>query len=190
VNSLPLLVFLLYRKTNKQMPLVSILILWTIFIFIFLIGLYTFLIFYNKRSRSTIDRFIGQASGLSPTVIQNIPLRYSINNGPRTQLSPNNRCDLYLFDNCLAIVRTQNFVFKVFFAPVLITGDMATTPKIFCYLDSYMPSRILFKQIVKGEIDIKLTDPKYKHYIIDITFKGLTNEQTKQLETIKNWANT
>ena len=92
-----------------------------------------------------------------------------------------------MFDNFLAIVRRQDFVFKVFFAPVLLTSDIATTKNIFNYLDTYKPDRITFKQIVKGEVDIKLTDPKYKHYKTDITLKGLTIEQTTQLEKIKNW---
>ena len=51
----------------------------------------------------------------------------------------------------------------------------------------YIVNRPTFNQIVKGEVDIKLTAPKHKHYKTDITLKGLTNEQTTQLEQIKNW---
>lgn len=169
------------------MSIVSILTFFAISIFIFLVGLYIFLTFYNKRTRIAINKFIGQASGLRPTVFQNIKLRYSETSGLKTYCYPNNRCDLYLFDNYLAIVRRQDFVFKVYFAPVLLTSDIATTKNIFNYLNTYKPDRITFKQIVKGEVDIKLTDPTYKHYRTDITLKGLTNEQTTQLEKIKNW---
>lgn len=169
------------------MPIVSILTFFAIFIFIVLVGLYIYLTFYNKRTRIAIDKFIAQASELRPTVIQNIKLRYWTTSGLRTQISPNNHCDLYLFDNCLAIVRRQDFIFNVFFAPVLLTSDIATTKSIFQYLDTYKPDRITIKQIVKGEIDIKLTDPTYKHYTTNITLKGLTSEQTTQLGKIKNW---
>jgi len=169
------------------MTIVSILAFFAIFFFIVLVGLCIFLTFYNKRTRTAIDKFIGQASGLRPTVFQNIELRYSETSGLKTYIYPNNRCDLYLFDNYLAIVRRQDFVFRVFFAPVLLTSDIATTKNIFNYLDTYKPDRIIFKQIVKGEVDINLTHPKYKHCKTDITFKGLSVEQTTQLEKIKNW---
>ncbi len=169
------------------MPVVSILIFIAIFFFIVLVGLYIFLTFYNKRTRTAIDKFIGQASGLRPTIFENIKLRYSETSGLNTYLYPNNCCDLYLFDNYLAIVRRQNFIFKVFFAPVLLTSDIATTMIIFNYLDNYKPNRITFNQIVKGEVEIKLTHKTHKHYTADITLKGLTNEQITQLEKIKNW---
>ena len=169
------------------MPIVSILTFFAIFIFIGLLGLYIFLTFYNKRTLTAINKFIGQASELRPTVFQNIKLRYSETSGLWTYIYPNIRCDLYLFDNYLAIVRRQDFVFKVFFAPVLVTPDIATTKNIFNYLDTYKPDRITFKQIVKGEVDIKLTDQTYKHYKTDITLKGLTNEQSTQLKKINNW---
>lgn len=169
------------------MPIVSILTFFATFIFIVLVGLYVYVILYNKQTRSVIVEFIRQANGLKPTVFQNIKLRYSETSGLKTYIYPNNRCDLYLFDNYLAIVRRQDFVFKVFFAPVLLTSDIATTKNNFNFLDTYKLDRITFKQIVKGELDIKLTDPSYKHYTADITLKGLTKEQITQLEIIKTW---
>lgn len=169
------------------MPIVSILTFFAIFIFIVFIGIYIFLTFYNKRKRTAIDRFIGQVSVLRPTVFQDIKLNYSETSGLKTYIYPNNRCDLYLFDKFLAIVRRQDFVFKVFFAPVLLTSDIATTKNSFNYLDIYKPDRITIKKIEKGEINIKFTDPTYKHYKTDITLKGLTIEQTAQLEEIKDW---
>lgn len=152
-----------------------------------MVGLYIFYTIYNKRTQAVIDTFIGQASELKPTVFQNIKLRYTETSGLKTYIYPNNRCDLYLFDNCIAIVRRQDFIFKLLFPPILLTYDVATTKNIFNYLGTYKPDRITINQIVKGEIDIKLTDPTYKHYKTDITLKGLTIEQTTQLEKIKNW---
>ena len=169
------------------MPIVSILTFFATFIFNVLEGLYIFLTSYNKRTRTAIDKFIGQASGLKPIVFQNIKVRYSETSGLKTYIYPNNLCDLYMFDNYLAIVRRQDFVFKVFFAPILLTSDIVSTKNNFNYLDTYKPERITFKQIVKGEVDIKLTDQANKHYTTDITIKGLSNEQTTQLEKIKNW---
>jgi hypothetical protein len=161
---------------------VSIFIFFATFIFIVLVGLYIFLTFHNKRTRTVTERFINQVIELGPIVFQNVKLRYWTTNGLKTQIYPINHCDLYLLDNCLAIVRKQDPIFKVFFAPVLLTLDIAATKNMFDYLDTYKLDRITFKQFVKGEIDIKLSDPIYKQYSIDITLKGLTNEQKSQLE--------
>ena len=169
------------------MPIVSILTFFVTFLLTLFAGLYISLIFYNKRTLTTTDKFIRQASELAPTVFKNIKLRYWTTRGPKTQISPNNRCDLYVFDNYLAIVRRQDFIFKVFFAPVMLTSDLATTKNNFNYLDCYKPDYIHFNRLMKGQVDIKLKDPISRRWKIDITFKELTSEQTNQLYKIKNW---
>lgn len=169
------------------MPAYSILMFIAIFIFVLLVGLNIFLVINNKRIQTLTEKFIVQTNELIPTIIQNVKLRYTTTNGLRIQNAPNNRCDLVLFNNCLALVRRQDFIFKIYFDPIIITSDIAITKKIFNYLDIYKPDRITFNQLVKGEVDIKLTDPIYRHYTIDITLKGLSKEQTNQLEKIKTW---
>lgn len=170
------------------MPAISILIFFGAFIFIVLVTLFIFVTFYNRKTRVAIDKFIFQANELKPILFENIKLRYWSTSGQRTQVSPNNHCELYLFDNCLAMVRRQNFVFKVFFAPVIITSDIAKAKGIFNYLDIYKPKRVHFNQILKGEIDINITDPIHQHRRVDITFKELSGEQLTQLEKIKTYA--
>jgi len=69
----------------------------------------------------------------------------------------------------------------------LITSDISQTKNIFNDLETYKPKHIAFRQIIKGEIDIGLRDPNYTHRTIDITFKGLTDEQISRLDKIKKW---
>jgi len=164
--------------------------MWTFFgvsIAFFLVTLFIYVTFYNRKTSAATDRFILQANELKPLVFENIKLRYWISRGLKIQTSPNNHCDLYLFDNCLAIVRRQNFVFKVIFAPVLITSDIEKAKNLFFDYDIYKPKRVHFNQLVKGEIDINITDPIHQYCRIDITFKGLTDEQLTQLEKIKTY---
>lgn len=170
------------------MPVLSMLIFFGVFLFIVLVMLFIFLNFYNRKTKIAIDNFILQAGELKLEIFENIKLRYWITSGQRTQISINNLCDLYLFDNCLAIVRRQNFVFKVFFAPVIITSDISNSKSVFNNIDIYKPNRVHFNQIVKGEIDIKIKDHNYEHRSIEITFKGLTGEQLTKLEKIKTYA--
>jgi hypothetical protein len=169
------------------MPIVSILMFFGFFIAFVLIAIFVFVFFYNKRAKAILDKFTLQSYSLNPIIFEDIKLRYWTHNGGQMTVYPNNRCDLFLFENCLAIVRRQDFIYKVFFPPFLLTSDIAITKDAFNYLDIYKPEKVLFKQMIKGEVDIKLVDPIYKHYKIDITLKGLTYEQISQLDKIKSW---
>ena len=176
------------------MPVTNIILFYATFIFIFLAGIAIYLFFFNKKTQSLRDKFFKQTNDFKPTVIKNIKLRYWTTRGTstytKTQISPNNKCDIYLFDNYLAIIRRQDFIFKAFFAPVIITSDAINLKSTFDYLEIHKPTLIHFSSIKKGEIEIKLPDPIYKTVRIDITLQGLTNEQTNQLEKIKHWADT
>ncbi|MBL0139126.1 MAG: hypothetical protein IPP86_11440 [Bacteroidetes bacterium] len=122
-----------------------------------------------------------------PKVLYNIKLHYQTSNGAKTYISPNNLCDVYVFDKYFAFVRRKNFVFKVLFAPVLVTSEPDTVKKNFTYLESYKPEQVHFNQQIKGNVDIKLNDPLYKYLKINLTFKELTSEQTAILDKIKEW---
>ena len=169
------------------MPVINILIFVVTFSIVVLVIIYFLVKYYNKKNLAATEMFISHTSKFKPTLIENIKLRYWTTNGARTMISSNNYCDIYLFDNFLGIVRRQNFIFKVFFAPVLITPDITNTKNILRYLSVCKPDRVIFNQIIKNQIDIKLKDPIYKHYKIDIAFKGLTSEQLIQLDKIKDW---
>ena len=169
------------------MPVINILILVVAFWIVALAIIYFLVKYYNKKNVVATERFASHSSEFKPVLFQNIKLRYWTSNGARTMISPNNNCDIYLFDNFLAIVRRQNFIFKVFFAPVLITSDIISIKSIFSYLTVYKPDRVIFNEVMKGQIDIKIKDPIYRHCKIDITFKELTSEQLNQLVKIKNW---
>ena len=170
------------------MPTISILTFIASFFFIILVSLYIYLTFYNNRTKKITNRFLEHANKLNPIVFRNIKIRYWSNSGLKTYVYPNNYCDIYLLDDSLAIIRRQNFILKVFFRPILLTSDTTATKISFNYLDTYKPDNIFFKQTVKGEVDIKLTDLEHNHFKIYITFMGLTNEQLGQLEKIKNWS--
>jgi hypothetical protein len=169
------------------MPVINILIFVATFWIVALTIVYFLLKYYNKKNLVATERFDSHSSEFKPALFHNIKLRYWTTNRARIEISPNNNCDIYLFDNFLAIVRRQNFIFKVFFAPVLITSDITSTKNIFSYLTVYKSDRVIFNEVMKGQIDIKIKDPIYRHYKIDITFKELTSEQLTQLGKIKDW---
>jgi hypothetical protein len=170
------------------MPILNILIFFAAVIFIALVGFSIILMFHNKRALLAIDEFIGQSSGLNPVIFQHIELRYTESSDLKTYIYPINRCDLYVFDNYLVMVRRLDFGFNVFYAPIMLITDIETTNNIFNGLETYKPDQTTFKQLVKGEVDISLINPIYKHYTIDISFKELTNEQITVLEKFKCWA--
>jgi hypothetical protein len=168
------------------MPIVSILIFLGSFIAVSLGGIFVFVVFYNKRTKPILDKFILHSDSLNPIIFKNIKIRYWTVYGGQMIVYPNNQCDLFLLEDCLGIVRRQDFIYKVFFPPFLISSDIIKTRNTFSYLNIFKPEKVLFKQTTKSEVDIKLIDPAYKHSKIDITLKGLTNEQINQLKKIKS----
>ena len=166
----------------------TILIFFVVSIAILLLSIFIFTIFYKKRSNANLEKFITQSVVLKPIILKNIKLRYWTINIHRMQIYPNNVCDLYLFDTFLVIARRQNFIFKVAFPPILIGPDPKQAKEIFSYLEIYKPDKFIFKERIKGEIDIKVTDLTYMHYKIDITLKELIAEQKEQLQKIKSWS--
>lgn len=150
-------------------------------------GMFVYLAFRNKKVTSHTERFISQVQALDSIVIENVRLRYWRKRGLKYFIDPTNRCDLYLFHNCLAVVRKKNNILKVCFAPILITSDIQSATTDFPYLYIYQPTLIRFKKIVEGEIDFIAKGTMYNSYAIDFSLKGLTKEQTAQLEKIKNW---
>jgi hypothetical protein len=154
---------------------------------LFLIVFYIYTVVSNKRVETITGRFIESSRGLSPILFKNVKTRYYVINGLKEGASPNNWSDLYLFGSNLVIVRRQKYIFTLLFAPIVVTGDMALARNAFGYLEIHKPDSVAFKQILKGEVDIKLSDRTYPSYKTVITLKGLTDEQINLLQRITNW---
>lgn len=164
------------------MPIISILIFLSSFILILLLSLYT----NNKQARVKRDQFLSKVNELAPIVFQNVKIRYWTTNGLKTYVSLNNFCDLYLFNDFLSIVRRQNLIIH---APILLSSGISATEKEFDYLEAYKIDRISFKQVLKGEVDIKLSSRANKQYTVDLTLKGLSRDQIVSLKRLKSSAN-
>jgi len=170
------------------MSIVNILSFYLIMLIPMIIIAYILIRYNNRKTKPLTDRFINEIKLIEPVILRDIKLRYWISTEGRTTLSPNNNCDLYLFDKSLVIIRRQDFIFKVNFAPVLLTQDLEKAMINFGFLKCLKPNKIHFNQTIKGQIEIKVTDSNKKYNKkIDITLKQLTIEQLLQLDIINKW---
>ncbi len=149
---------------------------------------YIFVLFYNKRTKLLIERFMEMTQTNKPIVLKNIKLRYWTTTHLKTNISPNNYCDLYLFENCISIVRREKFIYQIKFAPIVLSNNLDAIKGTFEFLDCYKPAGIHFYEKLKGKIDIKLLDSRYKFRRIDITLKGLSDEQISTLHSLREWS--
>ena len=156
------------------------------FPFIVFCGLYLYKVNFNKQSAAINESFLAQTKALQPIIFENIKLSYFETRGFKIRYYPKNVADLYLFDNALVIMRRQNFIFKVTYPPLILTADVKSK-KNALNNHAYKPYSIIFKQVLKGEVEIKIRKSEYKRCTIDITFKGLNNDQLIKLEKIKEW---
>ncbi|PQJ12063.1 hypothetical protein CJD36_009755 [Flavipsychrobacter stenotrophus] len=154
-----------------------------------MVGLSIFVAVCNRQTQRTIKKFTSLVHLLHPTVVSNVKLRYWTTNGGKSTISLNSRCDLYLFDNCLAVTRREHFIYTFSFAPILITSNKINAERMFDYIRIYNPYSIIFREIVQGEIVIKVSDPLYTHYKIELTLMGMTKEQIAKFKRIEDWLN-
>lgn len=169
------------------MPLLNLWISFITLFFIILVGVSIYVQICNRHTERKLKKFISLVHPLNPDVVSNIKLRYWTTNGSKHTGSINSTCDIYLFDNCLAINRREHFIYNILFDTIIITSDVISAERKYYKLKIYSPDSIVFKKIVQGEIIIKITDPKYAHYKIEITLMGMTKEQVAKLKRIENW---
>ncbi|MCL2131664.1 MAG: hypothetical protein FWH36_04310 [Lentimicrobiaceae bacterium] len=111
-------------------------------------------------------------------------------------VSPNHKCDIYLFDNYFAIVR-KTFFYT--YAPVFITPDVERTREITGFSTVYKPSNISFFQKKSRKITFEIENEivfkdfmlfvggKSKYFQTIITLNNLTDGQITYFEQIENW---
>ena len=141
----------------------------------------------NKDAKAAKDRFILKTGHLIKGEFKDIRISYLVASGHKYYPSINNTADIYLFDDFLAIFRTQNFIIQVNLKPSFIGKDPTITKELLGFTCD-KPDKTVFKTTTKGQIEIRLIDPKYQYYKTTITIKGLTDEQRKQFSGITDWA--
>ena len=169
------------------MELSNIILFYITFLIVLFVAVAVFAFLQNKRVNGKIDLFLKDAASLQSSVFVNVNLQYRVINQYKMRVSPYGTSDLYLFDDALVLLRSQHFIFRLLFAPVLITVDPNKWSGRFGYIDIYKPDSIVFNRFLKGVIDIKLSDPKFKTFKIEVRLKKLTEEQMFQLDKMRDW---
>jgi len=164
------------------------------------LGIVFIIYFYslNKKNKPLLNKFFQFADKNAKTVWKNVIINCMDGIGYKTRVRPNNKCDIYLFDNYFVIIRKTTFYTT---APVFITSDVEQTKKITGFTDIYKPNKISFFHIKQKEISIEIETIVYKEFLIGganlarnskyfsttISFKHLTEEQITYLKQIKDW---
>lgn len=161
-----------------------LLLLWIIF---FIALFYFFLKLYSERNIVKTSHFIHLSKSLGPILIQDVKTRYWKVNDLHVSTNPKTRCDIYLFTHCIVVARHQSFFVDIIHPPILITSGTWDPHPAFNNMAAFRPGKILFKKILKGEIELACFNLLNDSYKLEITFKGLADYEVKQLEKIKTW---
>ena len=138
----------------------------------------------NNLARPLISKFVEHADALNPIVFRDIRTRYTEFSGYRGYIFFKSSCDIYLFEHYIVVLRRYKFMFKRDLEPIILTSDKVRDKEHFTYLKAYKPDRILFKQVIKDEVEFKYSDLKYNYYKMELTLKGLTPDQKAALERV------
>lgn len=141
-------------------------------------------LYTNNIARPLIARFVDHAAALNPLIFRDIKMRYSEFSGYMEYIFFKSSCDIYLFEHYIVVLRRYNFIFKRDLEPIILTTDKVRDKGHFTYLKAYKPDSILFKQVIKDEVEFKYSDLKYNYYKMELTLKGLTPDQKAALERV------
>lgn len=156
----------------------SFLLLWA------LLNYFTTL-YLNNIALPVIKRFTEHISTINPIMYRDIKARYSEFNGDYMEIVfYGSSCDIYLFENYIVVVRRYKSLFRRHIEPIILTYSEKDAYKAFPYLNIFRPEKLLFKQIIKGEVEFRFTDFKRKYYRMELTLKALNPEQKAQLERV------
>jgi hypothetical protein len=149
-------------------------------------------IYFKLKNRSSIPKiseFIIQTENLNPTVMKDVSIKYMDVNHYKTRISPYASCDIYLFDDFLAIIRRQRFIFTLLFEPkIIINKEIQNNPIDISNFNTSVADSFKFTNHKKDEIIIKYTDKRHSNFKTEIVLRKLTSQQVEKLKVIENWA--
>ncbi len=96
--------------------------------------------------------------------------------------------DIYIFENFVVILRRPFKDVHLGYAPLVIYTE-STDEQFNFPVPAYVPQRVLFKTIVKGEVEIRfeMNSFLFSQGLVEIAVKGLTEEELLALEKMKGW---
>jgi len=113
----------------------------------------------------------------------NIKMKFIWTSGMKQIFSSITNCDIYLSENYFTIIPFQTFPFKASHKPILLVKEKSSLKDSFHFLNIFSPDKIIFKEVIKDEIEIQYHEDGNKY---QIRLKGLTSEDKNKLERIRN----
>lgn len=169
------------------MPIKLVALIFGSVVSLYILGCYLYATYQRRIADRMMMPFLEKASKLNHVVFRDVKMRYLWISGGRTTYFFKSKCDLYVFDNLIGIVRSASLIFKVQYPPQIISPNVKDAKTLFDFLEVLKPDKILFKTIVKDEVVLNLHDEKFRNLKIECTFKQLTDDQIQSLQILKSW---
>jgi len=143
-----------------------------------------FIILVRHRKATDQITLFKQISSPADLVMTNIRMKFICTSGMKEYFSFITDCDIYLSENYCTVIPFQTFPFKAYHKPILLTKEKSSLKSIFYFLNIFSPDKIIFKEVIKDEIEIQYHENHNKY---QIRLKGLTTEDKSKLERIRNF---
>jgi hypothetical protein len=151
-------------------------------ILLFLLINYFVILFRHKKAIKQITLF-KQKTNPDDLVMLDIKMKFIWTSGMKQYISFIKNCDIYLSDTYFIIIPFQTFPFKAYHKPILLTKEKSSLRSDFYFLNIFSPDKIIFKEVIKDEIEIQYHENHNKY---QIRLKGLNTEDKNRLERIRD----
>ena len=138
-----------------------------------------FIILVRHRQATNQITLYKQTISPNDLVMTSIKMKFIWTSGMKEYISFITNCDIYLSKNYFTIIPFQTFPFKAYHKPILLAKEKSSLKNNFYFLNIFSPDKIIFKEVIKDEIEIQYHDNHNKY---QIRLKGLNDEDKKKLE--------
>ena len=142
-----------------------------------------FIILIRHRKATDQITLFKQTTSPNDLVMANIKMKFIWISGMKEYISFITNCDIYLSETYFTIVPFQTFPFKAYHKPILLVKEKSSLKNNFHFLNIFSPDKIIFKEIIKDEIEIQYHENHNKY---QIRLKELTAEDKNKLARIRN----
>jgi hypothetical protein len=164
--------------------LLVIVLLWLGFIFLWILIVILISLATHYRSREEILNFKQMTLGKGDFAVDNLLMKFYRQSAYKSYWNLISGCNLQLSTDYLVIMPFQTFPFKAYHKPILFIKKLSPELMSLGISDCYKPDKIIFKQIMSKEIEIRYSEKDNK---FQLRIQNIPSEVKEKLAMLESW---
>ena len=152
----------------------------------FLIAYFLYSRYKNNSTAKAVEKFDAIIYKYKPYFQKDIKIDFMTDNLGKYIIYPYGKANIYVFENCIVLIRSHHFIFKIYHPPLVLTIKNLQPENDFQIYENHITESIKLNKVFRNRIDILLRDKRYNHYFYKICLKELNEETMEKINTLIN----